>query len=241
MRMRLGLALMSLVLVVGSLSALDLGLDLSVAASADSGSPSGSLVEHFQAGNALSKPVYAKLEVAHSTGFWSSTSLNFLPLRSEALATIEYIADLGMAGLTVGVRGIAARTVFELGAFASGSLPLVGDLAALDGELRVATDLSGLFGTLKALPTLYLPLDRPVMVDLGITVGAALGRYQGQAFDGPAFVEFRPEVLVSLDPSVSLSLAGGYAIDLAGGRYLAQPSGVFASVKLGLSLEGPGD
>lgn len=232
-------------LLAGSLFGLDLSLDLGAKGSlplADPGTPVPSLEEHVQLGQSIGENLYVKLELSHSTSLWSPSGDWYVPLSAGSLVTAEYIGGMGLAGATAAFdagSSPASPGRFELGAFASGSLPLVGDLLALEGKLRATSDLSGILGTLRVAPTLYLPLAKPTMVDLGVEIAAAAGDYRGSGFTGLGHIDVGPELLVSLDRNRSLGVAGGYYLDLSGARLSPEGSHFHAQCTLGFSLEAP--
>jgi hypothetical protein len=232
-------------LLAGGVFGLDLTLDLGAKGSlplANPAAPTPSLEEHVQLGQAIGENVYVKLELSHSTSLWSGSGAWYAPLDAGSLVTAEYIGGIGMAGVTVAFDagpGPASPGRIELGAFASGSLPLVGDLLALEGELRGASDLSGILGTMRIAPTLYLPLARPTMVDLGVEVEAAAGDYRGSGYAGLGHLDLGPDLRVSLDRTATLGFSGGYYLDFSGTRLSAKGSYLHAECTLSFSLEAP--
>jgi hypothetical protein len=227
--------------------ALDLGLDVTAEAALPSnGSSTAGVEERAYVGIAIGEKLYAKLELSHSTAFLTDAGFTFSPSRSDLIATVEYLGDWGNVGLSGAVRGPADGVTLlgaprdgcpGIGVFTNASLPVVGDVVALEGGIRVVSDFRGVYGWVRLAPTLYLPLARPLMIDVGATLAAAAGNYDNRAYDGLASLDCAAELVVGLDSGTQLGLAGGYVLDLSAGRFSQGSSCPYFEATVSVSLE----
>ncbi|MFZ4614637.1 MAG: hypothetical protein ACOYM2_00405 [Rectinemataceae bacterium] len=221
----------------------DLGFEGSVPASMEA---QGTLVGSASLGMDLPASLYLKLEVTDRSLLWSLSGPLFTPLDTELLGTFEYLGDAATLGLTAGFKGSATFGSGanpgqpRFGAFVRSSLPLVGDLLSLDGELRATSDLGGVYGRLELAPTAYLPLDPPLMVELKVLADGILGNYGNAGGTGLSSLTFGPGLTVALGPSLSSSLFARYCYVFPGDRLRALGSTVEVGALFSASVEGLG-
>jgi len=227
------------------LSALDLSLDLSAEGrlSAASAEPVLGLLEKVRLGQELPGGFYAKLELYHDSWLPAAVGPGFDSLEGRALATLKWYGDWATLGLEGGlgrtVSGAAstpAEGLVEIGVFAEFTLPLVGDLLALEGRLRAATDLSGLGLRLELAPTAYLPLAQPLMVALRASLEASSGGYEGSSGSGLEALTLGPEATMRFGSFIDLGGSLGYRLDISGGSG-AEGSAFFARLTGTVALE----
>ncbi|MEI6386116.1 MAG: hypothetical protein WCQ50_05730 [Spirochaetota bacterium] len=243
---RIGILVIALVSGISAF-AFDLGYDLGAEGSVPSSMEAqGRLVGSARLGLDLPVSLYLKLEVIDRRLFWGLSGPMFTPLDTELLGTFEYLGDAATVGLTAGFKGSANSGSganpgqSALGAFVRSSLPLLGDILSLDGELRATSDLAGVYGRLELAPTAYLPLDRPLMVEFKLLADGILGNYGNAGSTGMSSLTFGPGLTMALGPALSASLFARYCYAFPGDRLRALGSTLEVGATLSVSAEGLG-
>jgi hypothetical protein len=221
-------------------SALDLSADFGVATSgwfryANAVGPR--LNTTISLGQPLGEVVYLVADFWNSAEMGASASQWLQPRELDCSLT----ADFWLDPLSLGVYGtiyapVAAPTRGDLGAYLSASLPVVGEILAIDGGLRCVTDFAGVYGELRLGPSALLPLDLPLDIGVQARLGAMAGNYGGQAWTGLTTLYLQPKATLHFDRSFRLSALGGYSFDLSGGRF---PAYAFGALEFGVSLSTP--
>lgn len=227
--------------------AFDLGYDLGAEGSVPASMEvQGRLVGRASVGADLPASLYLKLEVTDRKLLWGLPGLQFTPLDTELLGTFEYLGDAATIGLTAGFKGSASfgsgakAGQSALGAFVRSSLPLFGDILSLDGELRATSDLAGIYGRVELAPTLYLPLERPLMVEIKLLADGILGNYGNAGGTGLSSLSFGPGLTMAIMPALSCSLFARYCQVFPGDRLRALGSTLEVGALFSASVEGLG-
>jgi hypothetical protein len=232
--MKRTLALFIVLAAASPLLAIDLCLD------ADAGWNQGARFHaDLKVGQTFLECLYAKLDV--EAGATLDPFISGAPVTVDGAArlTAEWYSDTLIVGARMEVdgrvpTGSPASFPIVAGAFVDATFTVVGDLVAVEARAAVDGNLDGLGAEAHLVPTVCIPLARPLAVSLDAWLAFQEGVYHWVSYTGFSILGVRPSILLSLAGGTSLELSGGWAFDLSGGAF---PNGPFGALKVGFSFD----
>jgi hypothetical protein len=232
--MKRTLALILSLAAAAPLLAIDIGLD------AEAGWSQGARLHvDMKAGLTFLESFYAKVDV--DAGATLDPSVPGAPAAMDGAARLtgEWFSDTLIVGARAGVEGRAlagSPPSFPIlaGAFVDATLPVIGDLAAVEARAAVDGNRDGLGAEVHLVSSVCVPLSHPLVVSVDAWLAFQEGTYRWVSFTGLSTLGVKPSVLLALDGGTSLELSGGWAFDVSGGSFHAGP---FGALKVGFSFD----
>lgn len=156
-----------------------------------------------------------------------------LPEETDLIISGSYKNAVLSAGLSGTAYFKDAPTRYDIAAFVSSTLSVVGDIVTVNGDASVNYDLKGIYAEVKCAPTVSIPASPMVSIAIPITLSGIALSYDSIGESGIAGIRCAAEVYLYPTAQTSFGIRGGYYFSFLR-SFVSYP---FVQVSIGVNLE----